>query len=172
MRLHDVKPAKGARSSPKRVGRGMGTGQGRTAGRGDKGQKSRSGYSHKPGFEGGQMPLHRRLPKRGFTNIFRQAWTAINVERLGALPSGTEVTPGFLREQGLVPRGAKLIKILGTGDLFSALKVSAHRFSASATAKIRGAGGQIDIIPVPARGPKPRRRKSPGAAGKAGATGD
>jgi large subunit ribosomal protein L15 len=161
MKLHDLKPARGSRTAPKRVGRGMGSGWGRTAGRGDKGQKSRRGYSRKPGFEGGQMPLHRRLPKRGFTNIFRRSWAAVNVGRLTGFAAERPVTPELLKEKGLLPRGAELVKILGVGELSAGLTVRAHGFSKSATAKIEAAGGKAEVLPVPQRGP---RKATPGGA--------
>ena len=157
MKLHDLRPARGARSAPKRVGRGMGSGWGRTAGRGEKGQKSRSGFSRKRGFEGGQMPLHRRLPKRGFTNIFRRNWAEVNVGRLGALGEVTSVTPELMKERGLISRRAELVKILGVGEVTSGLTVQAHGFSKSAAAKIEAAGGQVERLPIPVRGPGPRK---------------
>jgi large subunit ribosomal protein L15 len=156
MKLHDLKPARGSRSASKRVGRGSGSGQGRTAGRGDNGQKSRSGYSRKRGFEGGQMPLHRRLPKRGFTNIFRQEWVAVNLVRLVDLPGGTEVSPEFLRSKGWVPARELPIKILANGELTAPLTVQAHKFSAAAKAKIEAAGGKAEVLAMKVKGPKPR----------------
>ena len=171
MKLHNLKPAKGSRSTPKRVGRGIGSGNGRTAGRGDKGQKSRSGYSRKPGFEGGQMPLHRRLPKRGFTNIFKQEWATLNVSRLAGLPAGTEVTPELLQEKGWAQPGLP-VKILGGGDLGVSLKVQAHRFTGTARSKIEAAGGSVSERPLRRKGPKVLRRrgrnlKAPDGAGEA-----
>lgn len=156
MKLHDLKPARGSRTASKRVGRGSGSGQGRTAGRGDNGQKSRSGFSRKRGFEGGQMPLHRRLPKRGFTNIFRQEWVAVNLSRFVDLPGGTEVSPEFLKSKGWVPARDLPIKILAMGELTAPLTVQAHKFSAAARAKIEAAGGKAEILAVKAKGPKPR----------------
>ena len=156
MNLHDLKPAPGSRSSVKRVGRGSGSGQGRTAGRGDKGQKSRSGYSRKRGFEGGQMPLHRRLPKRGFTNIFRQEWCAMNLSRLADLPAGTEVTPDLMRSRGWAPSRELPVKILAMGDLTTALTIKAHRFSKAAAAKIEAAGGKAVVLELRRKGPAPK----------------
>lgn len=148
MKLHDLQPAKGSKKVKKRVGRGPGSGLGKTAGRGEKGQKSRSGYSQRAGFEGGQMPLIRRVPKRGFTNIFRTEYAVINVGELADLPSegGAEVTPDSLADAGLVRRGRPL-KVLGDGDLGRALTVRAHAFSASARSKIEAAGGTCEELP-------------------------
>lgn len=176
MKLHDLKPARGSRSAVKRVGRGSGSGQGRTAGRGDKGQKSRSGYSRKRGFEGGQMPLHRRLPKRGFTNIFRREWCAVNLSRLAELPAGTEVTPELLRSRGWVPSRALPVKILAVGDLGAALTIKAHRFSKAAITKIEAAGGKVEMLELKRRGPGPKALspraalRAAKAAGRSGAT--
>jgi large subunit ribosomal protein L15 len=144
MKLHDLSPARGSKSKKKRVGRGPGSGLGKTAGRGEKGQKSRSGYSRRPGFEGGQMPLVRRVPKRGFTNIFRVEYAVVNVGDLAELPAG-EVTPESLAAAGLVRRG-KPLKILGGGELGRALQVRAHAFSGSARAKIEAAGGACEEL--------------------------
>jgi large subunit ribosomal protein L15 len=141
----------------------MGSGWGRTAGRGEKGQKSRSGFSRKRGFEGGQMPLHRRLPKRGFTNIFRRTWAEVNVGRLSALGEVTSVTPELMKERGLIPRRAGLVKILGVGDVTSRLTVQAHGFSKSAVAKITEAGGKVERLPVPERGPRKGGKGRPSA---------
>ncbi len=143
MKLHELSPAKGSRRAPKRVGRGPGSGNGKTAGRGHKGQKSRSGYSRRLGFEGGQMPLIRRVPKRGFTNIFRKQVAVVNLRDLEGFEG--EVTPDSLAERGLVRRGLA-VKILGEGDLSSALTVKAHRFSRSARAKIEAAGGSCEEL--------------------------
>jgi large subunit ribosomal protein L15 len=153
MRLHDLKPAAGARSAPKRVGRGMGSGLGKTSGRGEKGQKSRSGYSSKRGFEGGQMPLYRRIPKRGFTNVLREPVAAVRLDRLADVPAGTEVTPEWLAGRHLVPRGVKTIKILSGGEFAVALTVRAHRFSRVAAERIVAAGGRTDVLPARRRGP-------------------
>lgn len=146
MNLSDVKPAAGARRDRKRVGRGPGSGSGKTSGRGEKGQKSRSGYSQKRGFEGGQMPLKRRLPKRGFTNIFRVPYLTVNIERLNGLPAGSTVTPESLRAAGLVRKGAGPVKVLGNGDLSVALTVRAHKYTESAAKKIEAAGGKAEVI--------------------------
>lgn len=146
MKLHELKPAKGSRRKRKRVGRGPGSGTGKTAGRGEKGQKSRSGYSAKRGFEGGQMPLHRRLPKRGFTNLFRTEFRTVNVDRLNRFESGATVTPETLLEVGLLRKGVEGVKILGNGELTVALTVQAHRFTRGAVEKIEKAGGKAEVI--------------------------
>lgn len=143
MKLHDLSPAKGSKTTRKRVGRGPGSGLGKTAGKGEKGQKSRSGYRRRPGFEGGQMPLVRRVPKRGFTNIFRTEYTVVNLAALATLEG--EVTPELLVEHGLVRRG-RPVKVLGNGELSAALTVSAHKFSATARAKIEAAGGSCQEL--------------------------
>jgi large subunit ribosomal protein L15 len=145
--LNDLKPAKGAVRTRKRVGRGPGSGLGKTAGRGEKGQKSRSGFSRKPGFEGGQMPLHRRVPKRGFTNHrFRKEYAEVNLDRLEALDAGTLVTPELLKERGIVRQMRDGVKVLGGGALSKALTVRAHKFSAKAKEAIVGAGGAAEVI--------------------------
>ena len=147
MKLHELKPAPGARRARRRLGRGPGSGLGKTSGRGHKGQKSRTGYSSARGFEGGQMPLHRRLPKRGFTNIFRKDITAVNLRQLARrFEAGSTVTPEELRAKGLVKRLRDGVKILGDGELEHALTVKAHAFSASARAKIEKAGGTCQVI--------------------------
>ena len=146
MNLSDVKPADGARRDRKRVGRGPGSGNGKNSGRGEKGQKSRSGYSQKRGFEGGQMPLKRRVPKRGFTNIFRVPYLTVNIERLNGLPAGSTVTPESLRAAGLVRKGAGPVKVLGNGELSVALTVRAHKYTESAAKKIEAAGGKAEVI--------------------------
>ncbi len=146
MKLHELKPATGARKTRRRVGRGPGSGRGKTAGRGEKGQRSRSGYSSQRGFEGGQMPLHRRLPKRGFVNIFRKEYRTVNVERLNGLEAGTIVTLEILQKAGLVKKGRDDVKILGHGDLNVALTVQAHKFSKTAVQKIEAAGGKAETI--------------------------
>jgi large subunit ribosomal protein L15 len=144
--LHDLSPAAGSTHYRKRVGRGPGSGHGKTAGRGNKGQKSRTGYRHQRGFEGGQMPLHRRVPKRGFTNIFRVEYDVVNLSQLDRFDAGTAVTPQTLAEARL--SGARRpVKILGDGEIGKALNVSAHKFSASAQAKIEKAGGRCEVIP-------------------------
>jgi len=146
MKLHELKPAAGARKAPKRIGRGPGSGTGKTAGRGHKGQKSRSGYSAKRGFEGGQMPLHRRLPKRGFVNIFRKTYRTVNVERLNKLEAGSVVTPEILQQAGLLNKGSQAVKILGNGELKIELTVQAHKFTETAARKIEAAGGKIEVL--------------------------
>jgi large subunit ribosomal protein L15 len=146
MKLDDLSPAEGSRQNRKRVGRGPGSGLGKTAGRGEKGQKSRSGYSRRPGFEGGQMPLVRRVPKRGFTNIFRKENAVVNVADLAAREDLPErVDPEVLAAHGLVRRG-KRVKVLGDGEIGRALTVAAHRFSESARAKIEAAGGTCEEL--------------------------
>ncbi len=144
--LHDLRPSLGATHARKRVGRGPGSGHGKTAGRGDKGQKSRSGYRHMRGFEGGQMPLHRRVPKRGFTNIFRVEYDVVNLADLDRFESGAKVTPESLASHRLA-HGRRPVKILGDGEIGKPLEVSAHKFSASAQAKIEAAGGRCEVIP-------------------------
>ena len=144
MKLNELRPAEGAVKDRKRVGRGKGSGMGKTATRGEKGQKSRRGYSRQRGFEGGQMPLHMRLPKlRGFKNPFRVSYQVVNVARLAELfPEGGAVTPADLIAKGAV-RDGELVKVLGNGELTVAVQVSAHAFSASAKDKIEKAGGSI-----------------------------
>ena len=144
MKLEELKPSKGARKKSKRVGRGPGSGSGKTAGTGHKGQKARSGGVKGPGFEGGQMPLQRRLPKRGFTNIFRKEYAVVNLSDLSDL-NGT-ITPEILMEQGIVRHAKSGIKILGVGELKSALTIRAHKFSKSAIDKIQAAGGKAEVI--------------------------
>jgi large subunit ribosomal protein L15 len=146
MKLHELKPAEGSRHRRKIVGRGPGSGHGKTSGRGEKGQKARSGGSSHPWFEGGQLPLHRRVPKRGFVNVFRQIVAILNVRDLERFAPGTAVSPTSLQEAGLVPASATAVKILGKGTLSKALTVTAHRFSKGATAKIEAAGGRAEVI--------------------------
>ena len=147
MELHDLHPAPGAKRQRKRVGRGPGSGTGKTAGRGHKGQKSRSGYSRRYGFEGGQMPLVRRIPKRGFTNIFRVEFQVVNFRDLERVFSeGDTVSPESLIEKGLVRGGKRLIKVLADGDLSKKLIVQAHKFSGSARAGIEKAGGSCEVV--------------------------
>ena len=146
MKQNALKPAVGSRKNRKRVGRGPGSGTGKTSGRGENGQKSRSGYSRKRGFEGGQMPLKRRVPKRGFTNIFRTEYRTVNVDRLNELPVGSEVTPEFLQKSGLVRKGTNPVKVLGNGELKIALTVRAHKYTGSAVQKIEAAGGTAEVI--------------------------
>jgi large subunit ribosomal protein L15 len=145
--LHNLKPAKGSVRNRKRVGRGPGSGLGKTAGRGEKGQKSRSGFARKPGFEGGQMPLHRRIPKRGFTNApFRKEYACINLGRLEVFEAGTIVTPELLVRHGLLRKLRDGVKVLADGALTKALTVHAHRFSGKAQEKIAALGGKAETI--------------------------
>ena len=140
--LNSVRPAKGSTHKKKRVGRGPGSGLGKTAGRGEKGQKSRSGYSRKIGFEGGQMPLHRRLPKRGFTNIFKKRWLEVSIGSLDQhFNADEEVTPELLHQRGVIKKAKHDVVVLGNGELSKALRISAHRFTKSAREKIEKAGG-------------------------------
>ena len=143
--VHDLRPAVGATHYRKRVGRGPGSGHGKTAGRGSKGQRSRSGYRHQRGFEGGQMPLHRRVPKRGFTNIFRVEYDIVNISDLDRFEAGAAVTPETLAAARLA-RKSRLVKILGNGEIKKKLTVSAHKFSASAKARIEAAGGRCEVL--------------------------
>ncbi len=143
--IHDLRPSPGATHYKKRLGRGPGSGHGKTAGRGNKGQKSRSGYRHQRGFEGGQMPLHRRVPKRGFTNIFRVEYDIVNLSDLDRFEAGQAVTPETLAGMRLARKNRR-VKILGDGEIGKALTISAHKFSASAQAKIEAAGGRCEVI--------------------------
>lgn len=145
MNLHELKPAEGSRHTRKRVGRGHGTGNGKTAGRGHKGQKARSGGGVRPGFEGGQNPVFRRLPKRGFTNINRKEYAVVNLYELNRFEDGSEVTPQSLIDSGLVKNRKDGIKILGDGDLNVKLTIKADKFSQSAVEKIEAAGGKIEV---------------------------
>jgi large subunit ribosomal protein L15 len=146
MDLSNLKPPKGAKHSKKRVGRGQGSGQGVQSGRGHKGAKSRSGFTHKRGFEGGQMPLHRRVPKRGFNNIFRKEYDVVNLDTLEErFEPGVDVTVELLRERGLVSRTG-LVKVLGRGEISKALTVHAHKFSGTASEKIAAAGGKVEVL--------------------------
>ncbi len=143
--LNNIKAPEGATHKKKRVGRGPGSGLGKTSGRGHKGQKSRSGYSRKRGFEGGQMPLHRRLPKRGFTNIFKKEWAEVNIADLDRFEG--EVTPEALVAAGLIRKSKqRAVAILGQGEIKKALVINAHRFSAGAKEKIEAAGGTVNIL--------------------------
>ncbi len=145
--LHNLKPAEGATRKRKRVGRGPGSGNGKTAGRGHKGQKSRSGYSRRYGFEGGQMPLVRRIPKRGFTNIFRVGFQVVNLRDLDRVFSdGETVTPALLEEKGLIRGGKKPVKVLASGELTKKLTVQVHAFSKNAQASIEAAGGSCETV--------------------------
>ncbi len=149
MKLHDLRPNLGGGSKPKkRLGRGIGSGLGKTSGKGHKGQNARSGGGVRPGFEGGQMPLFRRLPKRGFTNIFAKEFAVINIRDLDVFADDTIVTPELLISQGLVKKGKVKdgIKILGDGELTKKLTVKAHKFSKTAAEKIEAAGGKIEVI--------------------------
>ena len=147
MGLNDLKPPRGAKRAKKRVGRGYGSGTGVTSGRGHKGQKSRSGYRRKRGFEGGQMPLHRRVPKRGFFNPFRVEYAVVNLDALAErFEAGAEVTPDLLRERGLVRSNARLVKILARGGVDVALTVKAHKFSRKAAELIAAAGGRTEVV--------------------------
>jgi large subunit ribosomal protein L15 len=140
--LNNLRPAKGSTHKKKRVGRGPGSGLGKTAGRGEKGQKSRSGYSRKVGFEGGQMPLHRRLPKRGFTNIFKKQWLEVSLAALDKhFKADEEITPEVLHDRGIIKKAKHDVVVLGTGEVSKPLRVSAHRFTKSARQKIEQAGG-------------------------------
>jgi large subunit ribosomal protein L15 len=146
MSLNNLRPPKGAKHSKKRVGRGQGSGNGKTAGRGHKGAKSRSGFKHKRGFEGGQMPLHRRVPKRGFYNPFRKEFEIVNLDTLAdRFEAGVDITPELMRERGLVGRDAQ-IKVLARGDISKALTVRAHKFSGKAAEKIAAAGGKAEVL--------------------------
>ena len=147
MKLHELQAPAGSRHRVKRVGRGPGSGHGQTSGKGEKGQLARSGSGRRPYFEGGQLPLHRRIPKRGFTNIFRKEYAVLNVKDLDRFEVGAAVTPASLQEAGLLRRRATLVKILGEGSLTKALSVTAHSFSKTAAEKIRAAGGRLEVIP-------------------------
>ncbi|MFL6210456.1 MAG: 50S ribosomal protein L15 [Pyrinomonadaceae bacterium] len=147
MGLNNLHAPAGSTHKKKRVGRGPGSGLGKTAGRGNKGQKSRSGYSAKIGFEGGQMPLQRRLPKRGFTNIFKKQWTEVSLETLErSFEANEEVSPDVMHERGVIAKGKRDVVVLGTGEVTKALRISAHRFTKSARAKIEQAGGTATLI--------------------------
>lgn len=146
MKLHELKPAENSKKSPKRIGRGTGSGLGRNAGKGEKGQNARSGGGVRPGFEGGQMPLYRRIPKRGFTNIFAKEIVAINVSRLDVFEDGTEVTPALLIEKGIINKEKDGVKILGNGELTKKLVVKAAKFSKGAVEKIEAAGGKVEVV--------------------------
>ncbi|MGG3937721.1 50S ribosomal protein L15 [Anoxybacillus kestanbolensis] len=146
MKLHELQPAPGSRKGRNRVGRGIGSGNGKTSGRGHKGQNARSGGGVRIGFEGGQTPLFRRLPKRGFTNIHRKEYAIVNLEALNRFEDGTEVTPELLLETGVVSKLKAGIKVLGNGELTKKLTVKAHKFSASAKEAIEAAGGTTEVI--------------------------
>ena len=147
MGLNNLKPAEGSKFNRKRVGRGPGSGNGKTAGRGYKGAQSRSGWKYKRGFEGGQMPLHRRVPKRGFTNIFRTEYDVVNLDQLEKLfEKGATVTVDSLRDAGIVSSRTALVKVLGRGEVTKALTVQAHKFSGKAAEKLAAAGGKAEAI--------------------------
>ncbi|HUF24242.1 MAG TPA: 50S ribosomal protein L15 [Vicinamibacterales bacterium] len=147
MSLTGLKPPKGAKHAKKRVGRGQGSGTGKTAGRGHKGAKSRSGFTHKRGFEGGQMPLHRRMPKRGFHNPFRIEYAVVNLDTIAEVfDAGSEVTPELLEARGLVGGARKKVKVLARGDISKKLTVRAHKFSGKAEEKIKAAGGTAEVL--------------------------
>lgn len=146
MKLHELQPAAGAKKSPKRVGRGTGSGLGRNSGKGEKGQNSRTGGGVRPGFEGGQMPLYRRLPKRGFTNIFAKEYAVINIDRLNVFENGTVVTPELLLEKRIVSKLYDGVKVLGNGDIEKSLTVKATKFSKTAAEKIEAAGGKVEVV--------------------------
>ncbi|MGH7873539.1 MAG: 50S ribosomal protein L15 [Candidatus Binatia bacterium] len=148
MKLDDLKPASGSNKKRKRVGRGDGSGHGKTSCRGHKGQGARSGGNTKPGFEGGQMPLQRRLPKRGFHNPFRIELAVVNLAQLEPFSAGSEITPESLAEHGLINGKGRQVKILGEGSLSKALTIKAHGFSSSAKEKIEAAGGKAELIDI------------------------
>ncbi|MBN1778437.1 MAG: 50S ribosomal protein L15 [Clostridiales bacterium] len=145
MKLHELQPAAGSTTSPKRLGRGTGSGLGKTSGKGHKGQKARSGGGVRPGFEGGQMPLTRRVPKKGFTNVFRTEYATVNVGKLDIFKDGAVVTARTLREAGLVKKAMDGVKILGGGELTKKLTVQADRFSEAAKQKIETLGGKAEV---------------------------
>jgi large subunit ribosomal protein L15 len=149
MGLNDLRPPRGAKHAKKRIGRGQGSGNGKTAGRGHKGAKSRSGFHYKRGFEGGQMPLHRRVPKRGFHNPFRVEYYVVNLDTLGErFDAGTVVTLDLLRERGLVQGPKRPLKVLGRGEIGKALTIQAHKFSGRAAEKIAAAGGKTETLTI------------------------
>ena len=153
MDLSDLKPSQGSKKNKKRVGRGHGTGQGAQAGRGHKGAQSRSGFKFKRGFEGGQMPLHRRVPKRGFHNPFRTEYAVVNLDLLAdRFEAGTVITPELLRERGLIHSTRQPIKVLARGDVSKKLTVRAHKFSGKAAEKIAAAGGTVEVLGSVERG--------------------
>ena len=146
MKLNELKPAEGSKFESKRKGRGTGTGNGKTAGRGHKGQKARSGGGVRPGFEGGQMPLYRRLPKRGFTNIFAKEYAEVSLSQLNAFDNGTEVTKELLKSSGIVRNYKDGIVVLGNGEINKKLTVKATRFTKTAAKKIVSAGGKVEVV--------------------------
>ena len=146
MKLHELKPAVGSKKSSKRIGRGTGSGWGRNAGKGEKGQNARSGGGVRPGFEGGQMPLYRRLPKRGFKNVTAIKYSEINVSTLNKFEDGAEVTPELLKASGLIKKLEDGVSVMGNGELTKKLTVNAHRFTKTAKEKIEAAGGKAIVI--------------------------
>jgi len=146
MKLHELQPAAGSTTAAKRLGRGSGSGLGKTSGKGHKGAKARSGGGKRPGFEGGQMPLYRRVPKRGFTNVFRTVYETVNVERLEAFENGAVITAQTLVEAGIIHHADAALKILGNGELTKKLTVKADKFTASAKEKIEAVGGTAEVI--------------------------
>jgi len=166
MNLSTIKAPKGSRENKKRVGRGMGSGMGKTSTRGHKGQRSRSGSRMMRGFEGGQMPLHRRVPKRGFNNIFRQEYQIVNLETLASLGE-KEISPEVLHSAGAIRKANVPVKILGDGELKTAMTVRAHKFSKSAQEKITAAGGKFEVIGAIPEEVKPPRQPRPGAIARA-----
>ncbi len=146
MKLHELSPAFGSTKESKRIGRGHGSGNGKTAGKGHKGQKARAGHGMRPGFEGGQMPLQRRIPKRGFNNIFAEEWIAINVSALEVFEDGTVVDATALQDKGIIKKADKPVKVLGNGKITKKLTVNLNAFSASAAEKINAAGGKAEVI--------------------------
>ena len=146
MKLHDARPKPGSRTARKRIGRGPGSGTGKTSGRGHKGAKSRSGFKNKAGFEGGQMPLIRRIPKRGFRNPGRVRWAEVNVDQLGRFAAGAVVDPQSLRDAGLISGRYDKVVIMGRGDVDVALSVKVHRFTRTAADKIVAAGGSTEVL--------------------------
>ena len=147
MALNNLRPPKGMKHAKKRIGRGQGSGNGKTAGRGHKGAKSRSGFTFKRGFEGGQMPLHRRVPKRGFHNLFRTEYAVVNLDTLAErFEAGTTITPELLMEKGLINNARRPIKVLARGDISKTLTVQAHKFSGKAAEKIAAAGGAAEVL--------------------------
>ncbi len=146
MKMHELSPAFGSTKEAKRIGRGHGSGNGKTAGKGHKGQKARAGHGMRPGFEGGQMPLQRRVPKRGFNNIFAEEWAAINVSALEVFEDGAVVDAAALTEKGIIKKANLPIKVLGNGKITKKLTVKLNAFSASAAEKINSAGGKAEVI--------------------------
>ena len=146
MKMHELSPAIGSVKEAKRIGRGHGSGNGKTAGKGHKGQKARAGHGMRPGFEGGQMPLQRRIPKRGFNNIFAEEWAAINLSALEVFEDGATVDAAALADKGIVKKANLPIKVLGNGKLTKKLTVKLNAFSASAAEKINSVGGKAEVI--------------------------